>query len=317
MPSTPPFTCGCLHFSGPADAPARPGRGSRRGNLAAAGLTREARLRADTRFAPWLFTVARNLYVSYCRARALEEAYGGPPWSCGRRISATVSPFDETAASELERRIERALARMPATAREVLLPRWRRRTRAVGSRPVVCGVTPEALRQRLQSRAGAAGARARGTGNVRARWSSGRSPRERPAAAASRTGCPTRLCPTRRAPNGLARAATRRSIGNGFQARPVHCPPPRAGRPRRHRGFVYLAQIAREVCRGCPACSDSRRTSAAPRIRPLDREALRRFGNPPLPVGAQRGHRPHTSRAPRRHIRREKGGRDERERGRR
>ncbi len=115
------------------------------------------RLRADTRFAPWLFTVARNLYVSYCRARALEEAYGGPLelWPAH---PATVSPFDETAASELERRIERALARMPATAREVLLL-----VGVAGLEPseaaVVCGVTPEALRQRL-SRARAQLARA-------------------------------------------------------------------------------------------------------------------------------------------------------------
>src|SRR5947207_12260408 len=32
-------------------------------------------LRADTRLGPWLFTVARNLYVSYCRSRLREIAY--------------------------------------------------------------------------------------------------------------------------------------------------------------------------------------------------------------------------------------------------
>src|SRR5687767_3951229 len=32
------------------------------------------RLDADTRLGPWLFTVARNLHVSYCRSRALEES---------------------------------------------------------------------------------------------------------------------------------------------------------------------------------------------------------------------------------------------------
>src|SRR5438045_5350659 len=30
------------------------------------------RLRADTRLAPWLFTVARNLHVSFTRSRILE-----------------------------------------------------------------------------------------------------------------------------------------------------------------------------------------------------------------------------------------------------
>jgi RNA polymerase sigma-70 factor (ECF subfamily) len=29
------------------------------------------RLRPDTRLGPWLFTVARNLYYSYCRSRAI------------------------------------------------------------------------------------------------------------------------------------------------------------------------------------------------------------------------------------------------------
>src|SRR6185295_16615609 len=35
------------------------------------------RLQADTRLGPWLFTVARNLYVSYCRSRFLEAEYVG------------------------------------------------------------------------------------------------------------------------------------------------------------------------------------------------------------------------------------------------
>jgi RNA polymerase sigma-70 factor (ECF subfamily) len=32
-------------------------------------------LRADTRLAPWLFTVARNLYWSYCRSRMVEDRF--------------------------------------------------------------------------------------------------------------------------------------------------------------------------------------------------------------------------------------------------
>ncbi len=115
------------------------------------------RLRPDTHLAPWLFTVARNLYVSHCRSRALEEAYGGP-LELWPSHPATPSPFDEAAASELERRIERALARMPATSREVLLL-----VGVAGLSPmeaaVVCGVSPDALRQRL-SRARAQLARA-------------------------------------------------------------------------------------------------------------------------------------------------------------
>jgi RNA polymerase sigma-70 factor (ECF subfamily) len=105
------------------------------------------RLRADTQLAPWLFTVARNLYVSYCRARTVEESYGGLlalwPGHPGHP-----SPFDEAAANELERRIERALARMPATSREVLLLVGVEGLEP-GEAAIVCGISPEALRQRL------------------------------------------------------------------------------------------------------------------------------------------------------------------------
>jgi RNA polymerase sigma-70 factor (ECF subfamily) len=106
------------------------------------------RLRPDTRLGPWLFTVARNLHVSYRRSRVLEHSAAASlmglwPFSPGRS-----SPFEEAAATELERRIERALAAMPVAAREVLLL-----VGVAGLDPSdaadVCGITPEALRQRL------------------------------------------------------------------------------------------------------------------------------------------------------------------------
>jgi RNA polymerase sigma-70 factor (ECF subfamily) len=112
-------------------------------------LVRHAkRLRPDTRLAPWLFTVARNLYVSYKRSRVLEETHAASLiglWPCG---SSQPSPFEETATNETERRIEAALAALPAAYREVLLL-----VGVEGFRPVdaaeVCGISPEALRQRL------------------------------------------------------------------------------------------------------------------------------------------------------------------------
>jgi RNA polymerase sigma factor (sigma-70 family) len=68
------------------------------------------------------------------------------------------SPFDLASAGELERRVERALATLSPQHREVLL--------LVGyegltptEAATVCGVTPEALRQRLsRARAALAGA---------------------------------------------------------------------------------------------------------------------------------------------------------------
>src|SRR3954467_8597576 len=70
-----------------------------------------SRLRPDSRLAPWLFTVARNLHVSFRRSRLLEDSvsasliaiWPSSSMECG-------SPFETVAASELEVRIERALA---------------------------------------------------------------------------------------------------------------------------------------------------------------------------------------------------------------
>src|SRR5438105_14978285 len=91
---------------------------------------------------------ARNLHLSYCRSRAFEETGWGDGiglWpACTRE-----SPFEQTAGSELERRLEAALASLPVACREVLLL-----VGVEGLRPseaaVVCGVSPETLRQRLK-----------------------------------------------------------------------------------------------------------------------------------------------------------------------
>ena len=106
------------------------------------------RLRPETRLTAWLFTVARNLYVSYQRSRMLEETHAASLIGLWPSGSTRLSPFEETATNETERRIEAALAALPATYREVLLL-----VGVEGFRPVdaaeVCGISPEALRQRL------------------------------------------------------------------------------------------------------------------------------------------------------------------------
>ena len=111
-------------------------------------VTHARRLRADTRLTPWLFTVARNLYVSYQRSRMLEETHAASLIGLWPSGVAQRSPFEETATNETERRIESALASLPAVYREVLLL-----VGIEGFRPVeaaaVCGISPEALRQRL------------------------------------------------------------------------------------------------------------------------------------------------------------------------
>lgn len=105
-------------------------------------------LREDTRLAPWLFTVARNLHLSYCRSRALEDSHAAGLiglWPCG---SPRPSPLESLAASETERRIEAALAVLPVASREaLLLVGIEGLTPAEASE--VCGISPEAMRQRL------------------------------------------------------------------------------------------------------------------------------------------------------------------------
>jgi RNA polymerase sigma-70 factor (ECF subfamily) len=111
-------------------------------------VTHAKRLQPETRLAPWLFTVARNLHVSYLRSRMLEESHAPGLvglWASG---SSQPSPFEETATNETERRVEAAIASLPSIYREVLLL-----VGVEGFRPAeaaeICGVSPEALRQRL------------------------------------------------------------------------------------------------------------------------------------------------------------------------
>jgi RNA polymerase sigma-70 factor (ECF subfamily) len=111
-------------------------------------VTHADQLRADTRLGPWLFTVARNVHVTWCRARAVERRAAATLdiWPSG---AAPETPFERAAGTELGRRLERALATLSVEAREVLL--------LVGveemtpsEAAVVCGITPEAMRQRLK-----------------------------------------------------------------------------------------------------------------------------------------------------------------------
>jgi RNA polymerase sigma-70 factor (ECF subfamily) len=105
-------------------------------------------LRPDSRLGPWLFTVARNVHITWCRARAVERR-AAATLDLWPAESAAESPFDAAAGGELGRRLEAALGGLSVEAREVLL--------LVGveeltpsEAAVVCGVTPEAMRQRLK-----------------------------------------------------------------------------------------------------------------------------------------------------------------------
>jgi len=111
-------------------------------------VTHRHRLTRDTRLGPWLFTVARNLYWSYCRSRQLEEEHSTQLIGLWPTVAPPRSPFDAAVGDELEARVWRALDALPSTYREVVLL-----VGAEGLTPAeaaeVCGVKPEALRKRL------------------------------------------------------------------------------------------------------------------------------------------------------------------------
>jgi len=106
------------------------------------------RLHDDTRLGPLLFTIARNLHISYCRSRAIEDRYAPDMiglWPCGSPAS---SPFDETVARETGERLDEALAALPAIYREALLLIAIDELKPAEA-AAICGITPEAMRQRV------------------------------------------------------------------------------------------------------------------------------------------------------------------------
>ena len=111
-------------------------------------VTRSATLADDARLGPWLFTVARNLYFSWRRSRAVDASRTSeldPAWPAPEGGD---SPFESAARAELERRVEAALACLPLRDRELLLL-----VGVEGLTPseaaAVCGVPTVTLRARL------------------------------------------------------------------------------------------------------------------------------------------------------------------------
>ena len=106
------------------------------------------RLRPDTELGAWLFTVARRLPVRYCRSRLVEDARAGNLIGLWPSGTPRPSPLDEVEAGEARRRTATALAALPAIYREALLLSFVEDLRP-SEAAEVCGVTPEAMRQRL------------------------------------------------------------------------------------------------------------------------------------------------------------------------
>jgi RNA polymerase sigma-70 factor (ECF subfamily) len=105
------------------------------------------RLDGETRLAPWLFTIAHRLVVSWARAQAVRDQLAG---DLPRREVANTgrSPLEALADSETQLALERAFAALAPPYREVALL-----VGVEGLQPAevaqILGQRPEAIRQRL------------------------------------------------------------------------------------------------------------------------------------------------------------------------
>lgn len=106
------------------------------------------RLHDDTRLGPLLFKIARNLHISYCRSRAIEDQHAPGMLGLWPSGSPGPSPFEATVARETGERLDEALATLPAMYREALLLVGVEELKPADA-AVICGISPEAMRQRI------------------------------------------------------------------------------------------------------------------------------------------------------------------------
>jgi len=110
--------------------------------------TKAPLLRPDTHLAAWLFTVARNLFISYRRWRLLDANRVQELARVQFPAQGPDCPFESVAAGELELRLEQALASLPLQYREViLLVAIEEMSPSVVEK--ICELKPAALRKRL------------------------------------------------------------------------------------------------------------------------------------------------------------------------
>lgn len=102
------------------------------------------KLREDTRLAPYLFTIAHRLVISWARGQAVRAQLAGE----FTEPVETRSPLEAMADSQTQLALERAFAGLPPAYREVALL-----VGVEGLQPsevaAILGQTPEAVRQRL------------------------------------------------------------------------------------------------------------------------------------------------------------------------
>ena len=109
---------------------------------------RASRLRPDTRIGPWLFTVARNLFLSYLRSRSLQDDRTEELSALQCVFQKVPSPYAEAEGSELQELVEACILKIPVQYREALIL-----VAVEGLAPSeaasICDTRPEAFRKRL------------------------------------------------------------------------------------------------------------------------------------------------------------------------
>jgi len=105
-------------------------------------------LSPDTRLGAWLFTVARNLFISHRRWALLDVARLSELSMFRRVQQSEPTPFARVAANETERRLEEAIAALALHYREVVLLCGIERL-APSEAAAVLGLEPATVRKRL------------------------------------------------------------------------------------------------------------------------------------------------------------------------
>ncbi len=78
-------------------------------------------LRPDSQLLPWLFTIARNLFFSYCRWRNRDEYYLNELGLVNCCSDPPQTPLEKTMRTEQEALLEEALGRLPRIYREAVI----------------------------------------------------------------------------------------------------------------------------------------------------------------------------------------------------
>ena len=78
-------------------------------------------LRPGSQLLPWLFTIARNLFFSYCRWRNRDEHYLNELGLIHCRSSQTPTPLERAIRWEQETLLEAALMQLPRLYREAII----------------------------------------------------------------------------------------------------------------------------------------------------------------------------------------------------